>query len=142
MASQYLTMPTEAVESLPRNLVSVLTASKSAPSHNMRRDDKASYDGITKIIKGVHSAAAPIVLPRTQLAWADNIECRTDFMRPRNGWSRHLLTFTGRTDACETSAMVQTAFEDRIFEGAIVFERFSQIVCMIGGHLFSIDPLR
>lgn len=54
-------------------------------------------------------------------------------MRPRPGWVRRLLTFSSTDD--------QTHFEDAIFEGAIVFERYSQIVCMIGGRLFRINPL-
>lgn len=107
----------------------------------MRRDDKASYAGITKITAGVHSSTAPIALPPNQLAWGVNLDCRSDFMRPRPGWGKQLLTFNGREDFCVNSADVQTLFEDHIFQGAIVFERFSQIVTMIGGHLFSVKPV-
>lgn len=97
-----------------------------------RRDPKASYDGITAITRGVSSATAPIALPRNQLSWGVNLDCRTGFIAPRPGWQRHPLTFA--------SDEARALFEDAIFQGAIVFERFSQIVAMIGGHLFRIDP--
>ncbi len=98
----------------------------------MRRDPDSSYAGITAIRKGVHSSTAPIALPPDQLAWANNVECRSDFMRPRPGWLKRPLTF---------SEGDQSHFEDEIFEGAIVFERYSQIVTMIGGRLFRINPM-
>ena len=104
----------------------------------MRRDPASSYDGFTKITAGVQSASAPIALPRSQLAWATNIECRTDFMRPRPGWQKRPLTFLDSAGA--PSPAVAALFEDAIYEGAIVFERFSQLVVMVGGHLFKIDP--
>lgn len=104
-----------------------------------RYDPKAAYDGFTTITKGVHSAVAPIALPRNQLAWAVNVDCRSDFMRPRPGWVKHPLTFTAEEYIPATG--VQALFESGIFQGAIVFERFSQIVTMIGGRLFRIDPL-
>lgn len=106
----------------------------------MRRDPKASYDGITKITAGVQSAVAPIALPRNQLAWAVNIDCRTDFVRPRPGWVKRPLTFLG-ADGAE-SPVVAALFEDAIYQGAIVFERFSQIVAMIGGVYFASTQVR
>ena len=105
----------------------------------MRKDPKVAYDGISKITAGVQSAVSPIVLPRNQLAWGVNIDCRTDFLRPRPGWLKRPLTFIGADG--EESETVRTHFEDEIFEGAIVFERFSQIITMIGGRLFRIDPM-
>lgn len=107
-------------------------------SEIMRRDPNVSYDGLSKITAGVQSAVAPIALPRNQLAWAVNIDCRTDFVRPRPGWVKRQLTFLD--DEGAESTAVQALFEVAIFQGAIVFERFSQIVTMIGGHLFRIDP--
>jgi hypothetical protein len=104
----------------------------------MRRDDKASYSGLTTITKGCHSSTAPIALPPNQLSWGVNLDCRTDFMRPRPGWVKRPLTFLDGEGA--ESFAVQALFEDAIFQGGIVFERFSQIVTMIGGHLFRIDP--
>lgn len=98
----------------------------------MRRDPNVSYDGLSLVTAGVHSSTAPIALPRNQLAWANNIECRSDFMRPRPGWVKRPLTFASNID--------RTHFENAIFQGSIVFERYSQIVTMIGGRLFSINP--
>ena len=107
-----------------------------------RNDPKGAYAGLTSVLKGVHSSTAPIALPPDQLAWANNIECRSDFMRPRAGWVKHPLTFTGNYETTPPilPSDVRAAFEGEIFEGAIVFERYSQIVTMIGGHLFAIDP--
>lgn len=85
---------------------------------------------------------APIALPRNQLAWANNIDCRTDFMRPRPGWVKRPLSFIGNTgtDPVISPSDVHALFENSIFQGAIVFERYSQIVLMVGGHIFKIDP--
>lgn len=99
----------------------------------MRVDPKVGYAGLSKITAGVHSAVAPVALPPNQLAWATNIDCRSDFVRPRPGWTQRPLTFVGDD--------TDTHFEDGIFQGAIVFERFSQLVCMVGGRLFSIKQV-
>lgn len=104
----------------------------------MRRDPNSAFDGLTEITRGVHSSTAPIALPRNQLAWGVNLDCRTDFMRPRAGWAKRSLTFVDGEGA--ESDAVKALFQDAIFQGGIVFERFSQIVTMIGGHLFRIDP--
>jgi len=95
-------------------------------------------DGFTVVSKGVPSGAAPIAIPRDQLAWATNIDARTSFIKPRPGWEKRILRFENAAGVIDPA--LQASFEDAIFQGAIVFERQSKLVTMIGGHLFRIDP--
>lgn len=99
---------------------------------------KAVTDGYGTITDGVNSNNYPQLLPRTQVAWASNTTFRNGLPQTRPGFRQAELTFLDQNG--QEDATLRTRFEDGIFQGAVVFERFNTIIASIGGRMFRITP--
>lgn len=104
----------------------------------MRTDPNIVYDGFTNINGGINTATPAHIIPRTQFSWARNLTFRNYTPQTRPGWVKRELKFLAADGS--TDASLETNFTDYIFQGAVVFEKYSKIVASVGGRLFRIDP--
>lgn len=99
----------------------------------LQGDAYVSFEG------GVDSNLQPKLLQPNQLAWAANCVVRGGSVSPRPGLRKRTLTFASDTD--RNNFQQATAR----FQGAGYFRSVgdqSEIMCSIGGRIFSINPLR
>lgn len=103
----------------------------------MIRDPGRVTDGFASLERGADSGRNPSLLPRNQVAWAENSIFRGGYWMPRPGWKRlALLSASQSTD-------YTVAFAQGKFQGASFFDdvasRKGLLIAQTGGHLYRIE---
>ena len=83
----------------------------------------------------MNSGIHPLLLPKTQCAYAFNLTFRGDLISQRPGWRKINLSFNSAGD--------QTSFQKNLFQGASYFKPDSgteALRCVISGKFFHIIP--
>jgi len=93
----------------------------------------AIFDSVGPLPDGINSDVPPVLLPKTQAAYAKNATFRGGFATPRSAYKQIDLTFTSG----------QSLFEQKIWQGACYYKPDSgleSIIASIGGRLFKVLP--
>lgn len=103
----------------------------------MIRDPGRVTDGFASLERGADSGRNPSLLPRNQVAWAENSIFRGGYWMPRPGWKRlALLSASQSTD-------YTVAFAQGKFQGASFFDdvasRKGLLIAQTGGYLYRIE---
>jgi len=103
----------------------------------MIRDPGRVTDGFASLERGADSGRNPSLLPRNQVAWAENSIFRGGYWMPRPGWKRlALLSASQSTD-------YTVAFAQGKFQGAGFFDdvasRKGLLIAQTGGYLYRIE---
>jgi len=91
------------------------------------------FDALGAFPDGMNSDIPPVLLPRTQLAFARNCTLRGNYVINRSAYRQIALTFS--------SEEVQTYFETGTFQGCCFYQPDTDpefLIASIGGRLFRV----
>ena len=100
----------------------------------MATPSKEFYDGLSSFPDGINSGIDPVLLPKSQVAYAINATFRGTFLGPRPEFLKRTLTFP--------SPGVESVFLTGLFQGSCPYQPDTgnaQHVVSISGRLFAID---
>lgn len=98
-------------------------------------EPKSIVDGFTTFSDGMNSGISPLLLPKTQLAYAFNGTMRGTFFKPRPPFRKIKLSFPSQT--------VQTAATKALFQGASYYKPDlgnESLRTAVAGRLFQLTP--